>query len=82
LRNLYVGYPSNLTSIRYAGSIILKAVYGYDTLEDGDPIIATANRFLSKMGEITEPGYLVELLPWRAYHYLQIAATLEIEIGS
>ena len=57
---------SFLTSVlRYTGSIILKTVYGYETLDSDDPMIAIANPVLSKIGEVTEPGYLVELLPWR-----------------
>jgi len=44
----------------------MKTVYGYDTLDDDDPLIATANDVLAKAIEVTEPGYLIELLPWCA----------------
>jgi len=40
-------------------------VYGYDTLEDDDPFIFAAHKVLVNGGRATEPGYLVELLPWR-----------------
>jgi len=42
-------------------------VYGYETLEDNDPFIASANKVLSHADEGTQPGNLVELMPWCSY---------------
>lgn len=49
---------------RYAGSIILKIVYGYDTLEENDPMIAVVQEGIACLEEATKPGYLIDLFPW------------------
>jgi len=49
---------------RYAGSVILKVVYGYDTLEVNDPMIALAHEGISYVESGTKSGYLIELIPW------------------
>jgi len=50
---------------RYAGSIVLKIVYGYDTLDNNDPMIEKAHQFNTDVDVVTQPGYLIEVLPWR-----------------
>lgn len=54
---------------RFTGSVILKIAYGYDTLDNDDPMIGKAHAFNSGVDIVTEPGYMIELLPWRTSVY-------------
>jgi len=49
---------------RYGASIILKVVYGYDTMTKNDPFIAISNQFLADIATSIKPGYLVEVFHW------------------
>jgi len=49
---------------RYGASIILKVVYGYDTMTKNDPFIAISNQFLEDIATSIKPGYLVEVFHW------------------
>jgi hypothetical protein len=45
---------------------MLRDTYGYEVLDEHDPIIAIANEALDQFSRTTAPPYyLVEFLPWR-----------------
>ena len=50
---------------RHIGSVLLKIVYGYDTLEEQDPMIALIQQGFSCVEEATSSGHAIELFPWR-----------------
>ena len=39
-------------------------VYGYDTLEENDPMIAVVQKGIACLEDATKPGCLVKLFPW------------------
>ena len=39
--------------------------YGYETEEENDPLIFAGHNCLAYANETTQPGYLIELIPWR-----------------
>ncbi|KDQ64911.1 hypothetical protein JAAARDRAFT_188186 [Jaapia argillacea MUCL 33604] len=51
-------------SSRTAGAIILQATYGYDVLEDNDPLIQIAGQSIQDLSHMLTPGaFLVDVLP-------------------
>ena len=50
----------------YTASFVLKMVYGYETQEEDDPMIYAAHHGLAMANKASEPGYLIELIPWCA----------------
>jgi len=60
--------------LRLTGSTVLKTVYGYDTLEDDDPMMEISNNFLPYAREATKPGFLIELLPWSEFVFVLFRA--------
>lgn len=48
---------------RHTGSILLKIVYGYDTVEGRDPMIALVRQGIACLEEATSPGQAIELFP-------------------
>jgi len=43
---------------------MLKVVYGYETVEEHDPMIGLAQQGIACLEEATSPGHLIELIPW------------------
>ena len=52
-------------SCRYNSSSLLKIVYGYDTLDDNDPMIDIVHDGMSLIGEVCEDDRWIEFIPWR-----------------
>jgi len=53
---------------RYSASIILKVVYGYETLGKDDPMLGIMEDFFDDLATATKPGYLIEVFHWCMFH--------------
>lgn len=58
----------DLTTCRTAGAIILKLSYGYEILEDEDPLVELVDRAMKQLSEVTTPGaFIVDVFPLLQY---------------
>jgi len=53
-----------MSKCRHTGTILLKIVYGYDTMEGKDPMIALVHQGIACLEEATSPGQAIEMFPW------------------
>lgn len=57
-----------VVNVRFAGSIILQLMYGYEVLEEGDPVIPVVDLVTEQFSEATAPGaFLVDVFPLLRY---------------
>lgn len=61
---------------RFTSSVILKIVYGYDTLDEDDPMVKHVNNILSVLGDASAPGQILEVLPWRTLLHAEVCQPL------
>lgn len=49
----------------YAGSVIMKVTYGYQTKSQNDAFLLLAEQVMDAFSQASQPGaWLVDMLPW------------------
>ena len=77
--------PSSSTNaelMRFTGSIILKIVFGYTIEEKDDPFVRDADRAMKHFSASTSPGWLVDVIPFRASSCLTSFVTHPSDVSS
>ncbi|TFK46242.1 cytochrome P450 [Heliocybe sulcata] len=80
-------HPSDLAKLvrHYAGSVILKVTYGYQTKPEDDPFLLLAEKVMGAFSIASKPGnWLVDFVPWLRHlpdcvpgtHFKQVAREL------
>lgn len=65
--------PVSLIS-SYAGSVILKVIYGYQTASHDDRFLVLIEKVMSIFSQASQPGaWLVDIIPWSMYRALLLS---------